>query len=70
MYLPEGSTDYVVQGHRYDVYENIGCLPNTYETPLAIVLVQVWPLVIGLISLVYCSQYYLLAYFLLFPLTN
>lgn len=45
---------YIVQGHRYDIFEDIGCYPFTYITPPAFVLVLVWPLVIGLISAVYC----------------
>jgi pheromone a factor receptor len=51
--LPE----YVVQGHRYNIYEDIGCFPATYNTPMAYPLVFAWPIVIGLISSVYCCKY-------------
>jgi pheromone a factor receptor len=45
---------YIVQGHRYDIYEDIGCVPFTYNTGLAIVLVYLPPILIGLTSAVYC----------------
>lgn len=45
---------YIVQGHRFDIIEDIGCYPVTYITPPAFVLVLVWPLVIGLISAIFC----------------
>ncbi|CAK5271732.1 unnamed protein product [Mycena citricolor] len=45
---------YVVQGHRYDILEEIGCYPTTYNTPLAYPLSYVWPNVIALISAYYC----------------
>ncbi|EMD35184.1 STE3-like pheromone receptor B mating type [Gelatoporia subvermispora B] len=44
-----------VQGHRFDIYEGIGCffaMPNTIP---AFFLSDCWPVVIGMISLVYCS---------------
>lgn len=46
---------YIVQGHRFDIYEYYGCLPFTYNTPLVIPLVTSWPVIIGCISLVYSS---------------
>ncbi|KAJ7732231.1 pheromone A receptor-domain-containing protein [Mycena maculata] len=45
---------YVVQGHRYNIMEDIGCYPTTYNTPLAYPLSYLWPNVIGLISACYC----------------
>ncbi|KAI0060057.1 fungal pheromone STE3G-protein-coupled receptor [Artomyces pyxidatus] len=41
-------------GHRFNIYEGIGCYPFTFNTTLAYPLVVVWPLVIGLISSGYC----------------
>jgi pheromone a factor receptor len=41
---------YIVQGHRFDIFEDIGCRPVTFNTPLAYPLVVLPPLVIGLIS--------------------
>ncbi|KAI0298959.1 pheromone A receptor-domain-containing protein [Multifurca ochricompacta] len=43
----------VVEGHRFDIYEEIGCYPNTYNVTLAFPLVLIWPAVISLVSLVY-----------------
>ncbi|KAI0341208.1 STE3-domain-containing protein [Trametopsis cervina] len=45
---------YIVSGHRYDIFEDIGCLPFTYNTPVAYPLSIVWPVVIGLVSALYC----------------
>ncbi|GBE87047.1 hypothetical protein SCP_1002940 [Sparassis crispa] len=45
---------YVVSGHRFDIFEGIGCYPYTYNTIAAYPLSVLWPLVIGLISAVYC----------------
>lgn len=45
---------FVVQGHRYDIWEDIGCYPTTVNTPPAYPLSFVWPTVIGLVSAVYC----------------
>ncbi|KAH9943675.1 pheromone A receptor-domain-containing protein, partial [Amylocystis lapponica] len=45
---------YVVQGHRFNIYEDIGCYPAIYNTLLAYFLVNWWPIVLGLISAVYC----------------
>ncbi|CAL1697588.1 unnamed protein product [Somion occarium] len=45
---------YVVSGHRYDIFEDIGCYPFTYNVTLAYPLSVVWPIVIGLASAVYC----------------
>jgi pheromone a factor receptor len=44
---------YIVQGHRFDIIEDVGCRPFTFNTPLAYPLVIFPPLVIGLISGVY-----------------
>jgi pheromone a factor receptor len=46
---------YIVQGHRFDIIEDVGCRPFTYNTPLAYPLVFFPPLVIGLISGVYSA---------------
>jgi len=44
---------YIVQGHRFDIIEDVGCRPFTMNTPPAYPLVIFPPLVIGLISGVY-----------------
>ncbi|KJA26520.1 hypothetical protein HYPSUDRAFT_36232 [Hypholoma sublateritium FD-334 SS-4] len=45
---------YVVQGHRFNIFEDIGCYPAIYNTLPAYFLSSMWPIVIGLISSVYC----------------
>ncbi|KDQ49476.1 hypothetical protein JAAARDRAFT_143398 [Jaapia argillacea MUCL 33604] len=45
---------YIVQGHRFDIFEDIGCFPFIYLTPLSFPLVYAWPLVISLVSAGYC----------------
>ncbi|KAG5641424.1 hypothetical protein DXG03_005250 [Asterophora parasitica] len=45
---------FIVQGHRYNIWEDIGCYPTTVNTPAAYPLSFVWPNVIGLISAGYC----------------
>jgi pheromone a factor receptor len=47
---------YIVQGHRFNIFEEIGCYPATYNTPPAYVLVFTWPLVLGCISAYYCIR--------------
>ncbi|KAF8070288.1 pheromone receptor [Lyophyllum atratum] len=44
---------YVVQGHRFDIFEDYGCMTFTYNTPVAYLIVQTPVLVLGLISTVY-----------------
>ncbi|EIW84608.1 STE3-like pheromone receptor [Coniophora puteana RWD-64-598 SS2] len=46
---------YVVQGHRFNIYEEVGCYPFTYNTPPAYPLVFAWPVAIGCVSAVYCA---------------
>lgn len=63
------STDGIVQGHRYDVYEDIGCWTTTYNVTLAYPLYFIWPLVLSIISCVYgCMSLPYLDY--LHPLTQ
>ncbi|KAH9068115.1 STE3-domain-containing protein [Lactarius deliciosus] len=45
----------VVEGHRFDIFEEIGCFQNTYNVPLAFPLVHTWPVIISIISTIYCA---------------
>ncbi|TDL26939.1 STE3-domain-containing protein [Rickenella mellea] len=45
---------YIVSGHRFDIFEDIGCFPNVYNVWPSIILVGIWPIVLGLVSAVYC----------------
>ncbi|KAH9476719.1 Pheromone B alpha 3 receptor [Psilocybe cubensis] len=51
--LVEMILQYIVQGHRFNIYENVGCYPFTYNTWPAYVLVYCPPIVIGIISGIY-----------------
>ncbi|KAI0776716.1 pheromone A receptor-domain-containing protein [Trametes elegans] len=44
---------YVVQGHRFNIMEGAGCLPEIYNTPPSYPLVFMWPPLIGCVSFVY-----------------
>lgn len=46
--------EYIVQGHRFDIFGDIGCYPTTYNTPPAFFLVHCQPLLVGTISGCYC----------------
>lgn len=50
------SLAYIVQGHRFNVFENLGCYPAIYNTLPTYFLVYMWPILIGLVSSVYCSK--------------
>ncbi|EED83530.1 hypothetical fungal pheromone GPCR [Postia placenta Mad-698-R] len=45
-----------IQGHRFDLYEGYGCIQEIPNTILAYFLYTTWPIVIGLISMVYCAM--------------
>ncbi|KAF9462769.1 STE3-like pheromone receptor [Collybia nuda] len=43
----------VVQGHRFDILEDIGCYPVVFNTLPAYFLYYIWPVVIGVVSFCY-----------------
>lgn len=45
--------EYIVAGHRFNIYEDYGCGPATWNTHLAYVLVHSWPLILAIISACY-----------------
>lgn len=51
------SPDYIVQGHRFNILEDIGCVPEIYNTPPAYPLVFMWPVLLGCISFVYAGMF-------------
>ncbi|KAJ6470260.1 pheromone A receptor-domain-containing protein [Mycena vitilis] len=44
----------IVQDHRFDILEEIGCYPAIYNTLAAYFITFMWPMLLGLVSLVYC----------------
>ncbi|KIM66574.1 hypothetical protein SCLCIDRAFT_1211339 [Scleroderma citrinum Foug A] len=47
---------YIVQGHRFNIVEEFGCFPDTWNTTPAYLLVFAWPIAIGLVSASYCIR--------------
>ncbi|KAL0577585.1 a-factor receptor [Marasmius crinis-equi] len=45
---------YIPQGHRFDIFEDLGCYPSVYNTWVAFILVWLWPLIIAIADTVYC----------------
>ncbi|KAM5538303.1 hypothetical protein V8D89_008034 [Ganoderma adspersum] len=45
---------YVVQGHRFNILEELGCFPALYNTLLTYFLVDWWPLLLAFIASIYC----------------
>jgi len=43
----------IVEGHRFDIFEEFGCLHNTYNVPPAFPITIIWPAVLDLVSLVF-----------------
>ncbi|EIM84333.1 fungal pheromone STE3G-protein-coupled receptor, partial [Stereum hirsutum FP-91666 SS1] len=52
----------IVEGHRFNIVEDVGCWPAPYVTPVAIALIFTWPVVIGMISITYSAKTVLLLY--------
>lgn len=46
---------YVVQGHRFDILEDVGCWPSIYNTLPAYFLVFMWPTLLGCVSFIYSA---------------
>ncbi|KAI6095666.1 pheromone A receptor-domain-containing protein [Pisolithus sp. B1] len=46
---------YVVQGHRFDILEDVGCWPSIYNTIPAYFLVFMWPTLLGCVSFVFSA---------------
>ncbi|KAI0283496.1 GPCR fungal pheromone mating factor [Russula brevipes] len=47
------TAQYVVSGHRYDIFEDVGPYPVTVNMPPAYFLVWAWPAAIGAVSAIY-----------------
>ncbi|KIN98849.1 hypothetical protein M404DRAFT_156674 [Pisolithus tinctorius Marx 270] len=46
---------YVVQGHRFDILEDVGCWPSIYNTLPAYFLVFMWPTLLGCVSFTFSA---------------
>ncbi|KAJ3973664.1 pheromone receptor [Lentinula raphanica] len=53
IYIALRSLQYIVQGHRFNIFEDIGCMPALYNTLPLYFITYSWSLIFGLISAVY-----------------
>ena len=49
----ERPTEYVVQSHRFDIFEDVGCLTNLSIVPFTFPIIYGMPSLIGLVSVIY-----------------
>ena len=49
-------TDYIVQGHRFDLFEDFGCYPSVYFSVASILLIYVPPLVMSLTTFMFAGE--------------
>jgi len=50
-------SEYVVQGHRFNIFEDIGCAAALYNTLPLYFLNFMWPLIIGIITATFCGAF-------------
>ena len=54
--FPDGRlADYIIQGHRFNIFEDVGCYPATYYTWPIYPIIYLPPIVIGLFSATYAT---------------
>ncbi|KAF9226826.1 STE3-like pheromone receptor [Gyrodon lividus] len=46
---------YIVQANRFNIYERIGCYPASFDSIPAYLLVNSWPVILGLVQAVYAG---------------
>ncbi|KAK7032507.1 a-factor receptor [Paramarasmius palmivorus] len=51
--FPQSSQHLIVQPYRFQIIEDVGCYPSTYNSLLAYVLYYMWSIALGLVALVY-----------------
>jgi len=49
--------EYVVSGHRYNIFEDFGCTFAMVNMPPTYPLFFAWPIAIGCVSLYYCGEF-------------
>ena len=52
--------EFFVQGHRFNIYKDIGCSPSLVNSIPVYFLNSIWPIILGLISGVYCGVFNIL----------
>lgn len=53
---PNFPVDYIVQGHRFDIYEGFGPWPSIVNMWPSYIIIWMWPIIIGLISFTYSGN--------------
>jgi pheromone a factor receptor len=48
--------EYIIQGHRFNIFEQIGCYPALYNALPMYFLNNMWPVVLGLLSAIYGGE--------------
>lgn len=50
-----GFSEIIIEGHRFDIFEEIGCYPDIFNVTLAFPITYLWPVVLSLITTIYCG---------------
>jgi len=51
------AASYVVQDHRFNVFEGVGCQFPEWQSVASICIVHIWPVVLSLVSAIYGSKF-------------
>ena len=43
----------IIPGHRFDIFKDVGCFPPIVSTSLTYLLITLWPVFIGIVSIVF-----------------
>ena len=49
-------SEFFIQGHRFDIFEDVGCYPALVNSIPTYFLFNIWPIIFGLISASYCGK--------------
>jgi hypothetical protein len=55
-YLYTYNSEYIVSGHRYNIFEDFGPSFSIVLMPPSFFLFYAWPVAIGCVSFVYCGE--------------
>jgi pheromone a factor receptor len=57
LFTPPRNAEYIVSGHRYNIFEDFGPCLSIVLVPETFYLYYAWPVAIGCVSLVYCGEH-------------
>lgn len=55
LFISSFHSDYVVQGHRFDIIEGYGCRPTTYFSIAALFIVWIPPILMAIAALIFAG---------------